>query len=109
MTFVDSAENGNVAAVLKYGVVNGALWAIGIAWATGIREIALIILPTDNFSKVIGEVVALLIVTVMSTLVALVAAYEWSKVRQMLFSNSEALPQREQRNAANDGARRPRL
>ena len=80
--FLDSAENGNVGDVLKHGIVNGALWAIGVAWATGIREIALIILPTDSFSKVIGELVAMLIVTIISTFVAVIVAYNWSNVRR---------------------------
>ena len=53
--FTARATAGDAIGTLRLAVVNGALWAIGLAWANGIREVTRAILPDDTLDIVLAE------------------------------------------------------
>lgn len=77
MSFEEYAVNGNAMGVLKMAAINGALWAVGVSWATAIREVALLVMPDDTEDAVVAEVAAAGITTVIGVGVALVAGRTW--------------------------------
>lgn len=87
-TFAESARQGDVANVFKLAVINGALWAVGIAWSTAIREIALIVLPEDTPDAVLAELLAAGVVSVLGVTVALAAGRTWCRSATLASSSS---------------------
>jgi hypothetical protein len=73
-TFADAALQGNPLGVLRMALVNGALWACGIAWSNAIRGVTTALLPADTMDVVLAELLAAVITTVFGVGVALVAA-----------------------------------
>lgn len=68
MSYEESAIHGNWMGMLRFAVVNGALWAIGTSWSTAIRAVTLQMLPDDSQDVVLGELAAASITTVLSVL-----------------------------------------
>ena len=71
MSFYEFVNEGNALGALRLAAINGALWAVGSAWATGTREVALTIVPDDRVDKIIAELFATFLVTVFGVSVAL--------------------------------------
>lgn len=74
MTFEDQARRGDVAGALRSAAIYGSLWAIGSAWSTGIRAIALLVLPEDTMDAVVAELAALGLVTLLGMGISFLAA-----------------------------------
>lgn len=74
MSFADTAAQGDVCGALSAAAVTGSLWAIGIGWATAIREIALLTLPKEGLGDVATELVATGVITALGVGVAIGAA-----------------------------------
>lgn len=76
-SFETYAVAGDVGAALRFSVLNGALWAIGSAWATATREVAMLLLPADDTATQAAwvEVVAACVVTGLGLAVALGVGY----------------------------------
>ena len=70
MSYEESAVHGNWMGMMRFAVINGALWAIGTSWSTAIRAVTLQMLPDDSQDVVIGELAAASITTVLSVLVS---------------------------------------
>lgn len=64
-TFNESVHNGDLTGTLRHAVIYGSLWAIGTAWATGIRETVLLMLPGDTRDIILGELLSVGITTVL--------------------------------------------
>ena len=71
MSFYDFVNEGNALGALRLAAINGALWAVGSAWATGTREIALTLVPDDRVDKIVAELLATLLVTIFGVSTAL--------------------------------------
>lgn len=79
MSFHQSAERGDFVTTLSYASLNGALWAVGSAWATAIREIMVVLIPrTDDNLVVLTELGSASIVTVSAASVAILIMKTWS-------------------------------
>ena len=77
--FYEVAARGDALGALKSGAVFGALWAIGSSWSTAIRQIAVIMFPSDTMDKVIAELLAASATTLIGIAIALLAARNWAK------------------------------
>ena len=66
MSYAESATNGNVIGMVRFAILNGALWAVGISWSTAIRAVTLQIVPDDSQDVVLGELAAATITTVLA-------------------------------------------
>ena len=66
MSYAESATDGNVIGMLRFAILNGALWAVGISWSTAIRAVTLQIVPSESRDVVFGELVAASITTVLA-------------------------------------------
>ena len=55
MSYQESARRGEVFQTLRYAVLNGSLWAVGVAWSTAIRSIVIELLPKDSGDVILGE------------------------------------------------------
>lgn len=66
MSYAESATNGNVLGMVRFAILNGALWAVGISWSTAIRAVTLQIVPDDSRDVVLGELAAATITTVLA-------------------------------------------
>lgn len=76
-TFSEHAARGDALGALRASVVTGTLWAIGIAWATAIREITRAVLPQDTLDVVLAELLAAGITTLLGVGVAVLTARRW--------------------------------
>lgn len=76
MSYIESAGRGEVVNATRYAVLNGSLWAIGLAWSTAIRSIVTTILPTGTRDVVVGELLAAIITTAFA--VGLSVAVSWN-------------------------------
>lgn len=77
MSFAEHAANGNALGVLRSAAITGSLWAVGISWATAIREVSLLLMPGDTRDAVFAEVLATAITTCFGVGIALVAGRKW--------------------------------
>lgn len=78
MSFHASAREGDFFTAISYASVNGALWAVGSAWATAIREIMIFIIPRDNDNLVVvTELGSASITTVLAAGVAVLIMKSW--------------------------------
>ena len=66
MSYAESATNGNVLGMVRFAILDGALWAVGISWSTAIRAVTLQIVPGDSRDVVLGELTAASITTVLA-------------------------------------------
>jgi hypothetical protein len=71
MSFEQAVTRGDPFAALRAAGVNGALWAIGSSWATGIREITRLVLPSDTSEAILAEVLAIVVTTSIGVAIAL--------------------------------------
>lgn len=78
MTFHESAERGDILSTLRIAVVYGSLWAIGSSWSTAIREIVYTFVPDDADTRVVAELGAAAITTLLGVGVALIATRKCS-------------------------------
>lgn len=70
MTYAESAAEGNWVEMLRFAVLNGALWAVGTSWSTAIRAVTLQIVPNGARDVVFGELAAATVTTVVSVSVS---------------------------------------
>lgn len=70
MSYTQSAVDGNWVGMVRFAVLNGALWAVGTSWSTAIRAVTLQILPNDSRDVVLGEVAAATMTTLLSVAVS---------------------------------------
>lgn len=56
--------------MLRFAVLNGALWAVGTSWSTAIRAVTLQIVPNDAQDVVFGEIAAATVTTLISVVVS---------------------------------------
>lgn len=56
--------------MLRFAVLNGALWAVGTSWSTAIRAVTLQIVPNDSQDVVLGEIAAATVTTLLSVAVS---------------------------------------
>lgn len=70
MSYAESATAGNWVDMLRFAVLNGALWAVGTSWSTAIRAVTLQIVPSDSRDVVLGEIAAATVTTVLSVVVS---------------------------------------
>ena len=56
--------------MLRFAVLNGALWAVGSSWSIAIRAVTLQILPKDSHDVVFGELAAATVTTLLSVVVS---------------------------------------
>lgn len=70
MSYVESATAGNFLDMLRFAVLNGALWAVGTSWSTAIRAVTLQIVPDDSRDVVFGELAAASVTTILSVVVS---------------------------------------
>lgn len=70
MSYAESASEGNWVGMLRFAVLNGALWAVGTSWSTAIRAVTLQIVPNDLRDVVIGEIAAATVTTLLSVAVS---------------------------------------
>lgn len=88
-SFAERATQGDALGTIRYGVVNGALWAIGIAWSNAIRETMRVLLPADVMDVVVAEVTAATLTTLLGAGVALIATR-----KQWCYSSSSSPPEK---------------
>lgn len=72
MSYAESATEGNWVGMLRFAVLNGALWAVGSSWSTAIRAVTLQIVPNDSRDVVLGEIAAATVTTLFSVVVSYV-------------------------------------
>ena len=70
MSYAESATEGNWVGMLRFAVLNGALWAVGSSWSTAIRAVTLQIVPNDAQDVVFGELTAATVTTFLSVTVS---------------------------------------
>lgn len=70
MSYAESATEGNLVGMLRFAVLNGALWAVGTSWSTAIRAVTLQIVPNDAQDVVFGEIAAATVTTLLSVAVS---------------------------------------
>tara|TARA_B110001450_G_scaffold18786_1_gene17232 strand:+ start:11253 stop:11570 length:318 start_codon:yes stop_codon:yes gene_type:complete len=70
MSYAESATDGNLMGMLRFAVLNGALWAVGSSWSTAIRAVMLQIVPRNSQDVVVGEILAAMVTTVASIAVS---------------------------------------
>lgn len=70
MSYTESATEGNWLGMLRFAVLNGALWAVGTSWSTAIRAVTLQIVPNDTQDVVFGEIAAATVTTLISVVVS---------------------------------------
>ncbi len=70
MSYIESATAGNWVGMLRFAILNGALWAVGTAWSTAIRAVTLQIVPGDSVDVVLGELAAATVTTALSVAVS---------------------------------------
>lgn len=63
MSYIESASRGEIVTTTRYAILNGSLWAIGLAWSTAIRSIVITLIPSDTRDIVLGELLAAVITT----------------------------------------------
>lgn len=73
MSYVQSAVDGDLTNMLRFAILNSALWAIGTAWSTGIRAVMTEVIPKQDLGVVGGEVVAALTTTAFAVAVSYAA------------------------------------
>jgi hypothetical protein len=56
--------------MMRFAVLNGALWAVGTSWSTAIRAVTLQIVPNDAQDVVFGEIAAATVTTLISVIVS---------------------------------------
>ena len=79
MSFQQSAQKGDFLTTLSYACLNGALWAVGSAWATAIREIMVVVIPRTNDNLVVlTEFGSAGITTVLAAGVAVLIMKTWT-------------------------------
>lgn len=66
MSYIESAGRGEIVSTTRYAILNGTLWAIGLAWSTAIRSIVITLIPSDTRDIVLGELLAAVITTVLA-------------------------------------------
>ena len=66
MSYIESARRGEIVSTTRYAILNGSLWAIGLAWSTAIRSIVITLIPSDTRDIVLGELLAAVITTVLA-------------------------------------------
>ena len=72
-TFATYAAESNAIGIFRVATLNGALWAIGSGWASGVREITRILLPNEaTTNAVLAELLAIVVITSIGVLVALI-------------------------------------
>lgn len=69
--FETSARAGDAVGTLQQAVLNGALWAVGMAWANAFRETTRALLPEDTMDIVLAELLAAGITTALAVGVVL--------------------------------------
>lgn len=82
MSFEEHAANGNALGAFRLAVVYGALWSIGSAWSNAIREVTLVMLPDETHEIVLGELLAVGIVTVLGVGVSMIAFCKCTSVAE---------------------------
>lgn len=70
MSYAESATAGNFVDMLRFAILNGALWAVGTSWSTAIRAVTLQVVPGDSRDVVLGEIAAASVTTVISVVVS---------------------------------------
>ena len=70
MSYAESATDGNLIGMLRFAMLNGALWAVGTSWSTAIRAVTLQIVPNDAQDVVFGEIAAATVTTFFSVAVS---------------------------------------
>jgi len=65
-SYIESARRGEVVNATRYAILNGSLWAIGLAWSTAIRSIVITLIPSDTLDLVLGELLAAVITTALA-------------------------------------------
>ena len=71
-SFLQHAEKGRALDAFREAIVFGALFAIGSAWSTAIREITVFLVPDDT--SVLAELGAALITTVLGVAASVLVA-----------------------------------
>ena len=79
MSYVESARRGEVLSTVRYAILNGSLWAIGISWSTAIRAVVAALLPDDTRDVIFGELLAAGITTVFAVGLSMAVAYDCCK------------------------------
>lgn len=79
MDFHSHVHSGNALSALQTAGVYGALWAIGSAWSTAIRQISVTLFPTDHMDVVVAEIVAATITTILGVGVSMLIARNWCR------------------------------
>lgn len=75
-TYLQTVVDGNITGSMRLAVVTGSLWAIGSSWSYSVREIVITILPVDtNYGKVLAELFAALLTTLLGVCLAFLAVW----------------------------------
>lgn len=77
--FESRARAGDAVGVLQQAVLNGALWAVGTAWANAFRETTRALLPEDTFDIVLAELMAAAITTALAVGIGICATHSWKQ------------------------------
>ena len=80
MTFIESAQRGEVLNTTRYAVLNGSLWAVGIAWSTAIRSVVITLVPDDARDVVLGELLAASITTFLAVGISILVSKKRDEV-----------------------------
>lgn len=88
-TFEQRAIQGDVFGVVRLASLNGALWAVGIAWANAIREIARVLVPDDDMDIVLAELAAAGVSTLLGVGIALCIGCHTQRFRRRFGSVSD--------------------
>lgn len=74
MSYAQSATDGNFVGMMRFAVLNGALWAIGSSWSTAIRSVTLEMIPSELLDVQVSEILAATITTLIALAVSYVTA-----------------------------------
>ena len=77
MSFHQNAAQEDVLNTVRSALIYGALWAIGSAWSTAIRGVAVSLLPPDSSNSIWAELGAATLVTVFGVFISVLASYNW--------------------------------
>lgn len=86
-SYAESAERGDLIQTVRYGVITGTLWAIGISWSTAIRGVTILVLPEDVRDQIFAELLATLITTVFGVGVAVLTSCRCAPRRESRVQN----------------------
>lgn len=75
MSYIESARRGEIVSTTRYAILNGSLWAIGLAWSTAIRSIVMALIPSDTREVVLGELLAAVITTGLAVGISVVVSW----------------------------------